>query len=119
MNRPTITAVAGIPSGNHGGQRSGKPTHITQHHIVGDAGSAIAHFQNTKSGICSTYVIGSDGRIWQCLPDMTIPYTDGNMASNRRAITIEHAGGHTTGPNWPTFLAWAGRYLGNAPQGGH
>ncbi|HQG48417.1 MAG TPA: hypothetical protein PK373_04955, partial [Sedimentisphaerales bacterium] len=23
----------------------------------------------------------------------------------------EHGGGHTTGPNWPTFLAWADRYI--------
>jgi hypothetical protein len=23
----------------------------------------------------------------------------------------QHAGGHTAGPNWPTFLAWAGRYI--------
>jgi hypothetical protein len=23
----------------------------------------------------------------------------------------QHAGGHTVGPNWPTFLTWAGRYL--------
>lgn len=23
----------------------------------------------------------------------------------------QHAGGHTTGPNWPTFLVWASRYI--------
>lgn len=23
----------------------------------------------------------------------------------------QHEGGHTTGPNWPTFLTWAGRYI--------
>ena len=23
----------------------------------------------------------------------------------------QHSGGHTTGPNWPTFLEWAGRYV--------
>jgi (4-O-methyl)-D-glucuronate---lignin esterase len=27
----------------------------------------------------------------------------------------QHAGGHTTGPNWPTFLTWASRYL-KAPE---
>ena len=27
----------------------------------------------------------------------------------------EHSGGHTPGPNWPTFLKFAGRYL-HAPQ---
>jgi hypothetical protein len=24
----------------------------------------------------------------------------------------EHSGGHTTGPNWPAFLEFASRYLG-------
>jgi len=28
----------------------------------------------------------------------------------------QHSGGHTTGPNWPTFLAWADRYI-KAPPG--
>ena len=23
----------------------------------------------------------------------------------------QHKGGHTTGPNWPTFLAFADRYI--------
>lgn len=31
----------------------------------------------------------------------------------------QHRGGHTTGPNWPTFLAWADRYLAvSSPQEG-
>ena len=32
----------------------------------------------------------------------------------------QHAGGHTTGPNWPTFLTFADRYIkGPARHGGH
>ncbi|HNS19952.1 MAG TPA: hypothetical protein PKH24_05605 [Sedimentisphaerales bacterium] len=27
----------------------------------------------------------------------------------------EHNGGHTTGPNWPTFLTWADRYIKGPP----
>jgi hypothetical protein len=33
----------------------------------------------------------------------------------------QHSGGHTTGPNWPTFLKWADRYIknqGNQDPGG-
>jgi hypothetical protein len=33
----------------------------------------------------------------------------------------QHSGGHTTGPNWPTFLKWADRYIknqGNQDTGG-
>jgi hypothetical protein len=28
----------------------------------------------------------------------------------------QHEGGHTTGPNWPTFLAWADRYIKGPPR---
>jgi peptidoglycan/xylan/chitin deacetylase (PgdA/CDA1 family) len=28
----------------------------------------------------------------------------------------QHSGGHTAGPNWPTFLEFAGRYLSGPPQ---
>lgn len=24
----------------------------------------------------------------------------------------QHSGGHTTGPNWPTFIEFASRYIG-------
>jgi hypothetical protein len=37
------------------------------------------------------------------------PLTDGEIAFR------QHKGGHTTGPNWPTFLAWADRYIKLAP----
>jgi len=28
----------------------------------------------------------------------------------------QHSGGHTTGPNWPVFLAWADRYIEGPPS---
>jgi len=28
----------------------------------------------------------------------------------------QHSGGHTTGPNWPTFLTWADRYIKAPPR---
>jgi hypothetical protein len=27
----------------------------------------------------------------------------------------QHSGGHTTGPNWPTFLQFASRYIKSTP----
>ncbi len=30
----------------------------------------------------------------------------------------QHSGGHTPGPNWPTFLAFAGRYFEGSPPAG-
>ncbi|MDB5349958.1 MAG: hypothetical protein JWN86_1205 [Planctomycetota bacterium] len=38
-------------------------------------------------------------------PEVETGITDGDLAFR------QHKGGHTTGPNWPTFLTFAGRYL--------
>jgi hypothetical protein len=38
-------------------------------------------------------------------PPMETALLDGEIAFR------QHSGGHTAGPNWPTFLTWAGRYL--------
>ncbi|HXR03760.1 MAG TPA: acetylxylan esterase, partial [Verrucomicrobiae bacterium] len=39
------------------------------------------------------------------MPPINSALTDGNLAWR------QHDGGHTDAPNWPTFLAWANRYL--------
>jgi lysophospholipase L1-like esterase len=39
-------------------------------------------------------------------PPMETALVDGEVAFR------QHAAGHTTGPNWPTFLEWADRYIG-------
>jgi len=38
-------------------------------------------------------------------PPMETSLTDGDIAFR------QHSGGHTTGPNWPTFIVWADRYF--------
>jgi hypothetical protein len=38
-------------------------------------------------------------------PKETTPLIDGDLAYR------QHEGGHTVGPNWPTFLTWADRYM--------
>jgi hypothetical protein len=38
-------------------------------------------------------------------PEVENPIVDGELAFR------QHRGGHTTGPNWPTFLAFADRYI--------
>ena len=46
-------------------------------------------------------------------PPMGTPLIDGDIAFR------QHSAGHTPGPNWPTFLTFAGRYLhapGNSPS---
>ncbi len=39
------------------------------------------------------------------MPPIGTALTEGDLAFR------QHSGGHTTGPNWPTFLAFAARYL--------
>ena len=39
------------------------------------------------------------------MPEVNIGLTDGDLAWR------QHSGGHTTGPNWPTFIQWANRYI--------
>jgi hypothetical protein len=43
------------------------------------------------------------------LPPMETALTDGEIAFR------QHSGGHTTGPNWPTFLTFASRYIKGPP----
>ncbi len=38
-------------------------------------------------------------------PAIETPLTDGDVAFR------QHSGGHTSGPNWPTFLQFAERYF--------
>jgi hypothetical protein len=38
-------------------------------------------------------------------PPIGTPLTGGDLAYR------QHAGGHTSGPNWPTFLDFAARYF--------
>jgi hypothetical protein len=43
------------------------------------------------------------------LPAIETPLIDGDVAFR------QHSGGHTTGPNWPTFLIFASRYIKGPP----
>jgi hypothetical protein len=45
------------------------------------------------------------------MPPLDTGLTDGELAWR------QHSGGHTTGPNWPTFLNWADQYIHRPPAG--
>jgi hypothetical protein len=50
-------------------------------------------------------LLGKKGLRTSEFPPQETALVDGEIAFR------QHAGGHTTGPNWPTFLAWASRYV--------
>jgi hypothetical protein len=58
-------------------------------------------------------LLGKRGLSTATLPPIETPLLDGDIAFR------QHRGGHTTGPNWPAFLSFAGRYIqspGSASQ---
>jgi hypothetical protein len=59
-------------------------------------------------------LLGKKGLGTSEFPEVETALTDGELAFR------QHRGGHTTGPNWPTFLAFADRYikLRSAPSPG-
>jgi hypothetical protein len=50
-------------------------------------------------------LLGKKGLSTSEFPPMETALIDGDLAFR------QHSGGHTTGPNWPTFLIFAARYL--------
>ena len=50
-------------------------------------------------------LLGKKGLSTTVMPPEGTPLIDGDLAYR------QHPGGHTNGPNWPTFLEFAGRYL--------
>jgi hypothetical protein len=58
-------------------------------------------------------LLGKKGLGTAEFPPMETPLISGDIAFR------QHSGGHTTGPNWPTFLIFASRYLKVAPATAH
>jgi len=58
-------------------------------------------------------LLGKKGLGTTEFPPMETALIDGDLAFR------QHAGGHTAGPNWPTFLEFASRYLKAPAPGAH
>lgn len=52
-------------------------------------------------------LLGKKGLNTTEMPPEGTPLIDGDLAFS------QHHGGHTNGPNWPTFIEFAGRYIGS------
>lgn len=85
--------------GRPGGGRNGQETF---HHVVGSAESAVIVFNNPSRGASSHFVVTDQpGVIFQCVDLNNTAWTDGNWASNLRAVTVEHHGDWRNGYNNP------------------
>jgi hypothetical protein len=59
------------------------------------------------------------GRVYRLLGKKDLTTTEfpavGAALVDGELAWCQHADGHTTGPNWPTFLTWADRYIKAPP----
>jgi hypothetical protein len=51
----------------------------------------------------------SDDYMKEKMPPVNVGLLDGQLAWR------QHDGGHTDGPNWKYFIAWASKFLGQRP----
>lgn len=80
------------PSPNYSPGRSGQPVrHITFHHVVGPASSALARFDNPDNQVSAHFVVGAND-IWCCVNTDDTAWCNGNWQSNLESVTIEHEG---------------------------
>ena len=90
-------------SNNYAIGRNGKKIEmITIHHMAGvlTAEECGSIFQNKNRIASSHYGIGKDGRIGQYVDEENTAYTNGNLQSNFKAVTIETSNSKASG-NYP------------------
>lgn len=103
---PTIIQKPAHPNNYARGRVGGRNGQKTDHHVVGSAESAVAVFQNPNRQASSTYIVSAiPGIIYQPVSLDDTSYADGNMASNRRAVTVEHHGDWRFGYRNETVIA--------------
>lgn len=90
---PTIIQKPAHPNNYTPGRVGGRNGQHTFHHVVGSADSAAAVFQNPSRQASATYIVtATPGVVYQAVSEGDTSWADGNLASNRRAITVEHHG---------------------------
>ena len=93
VTAPNIVWKGAHPNNYAVGRVGGRNGQFTHHHVVGSADSAVVVFNNPNRGASSTFIVTDvPGLIYQCVSLDNTSYADGNLASNRRAITTEHHG---------------------------
>ena len=93
VSAPTIIQKPAHPNNYTRGRIGGRNGQHTFHHVVGSADSAAAVFQNPSRQASSTYIVTAvPGVVYQAVSEGDTSWADGSLASNRRAITVEHHG---------------------------
>jgi N-acetyl-anhydromuramyl-L-alanine amidase AmpD len=96
-------------------QSANRPTdfridNVVIHDTEGSLTDTLNTFQNPNSGVSITYVVNTDGTVYQLLQEKDIAYQVGNFYYNEHTIGIEHIGFDATGYEWYNTA----QYLGSA-----
>lgn len=62
------------------------------HVVQGSAAGAVNWFQNSSSNVSAHYVVGDEGRVYQCVRHEDVAWHAGNWTYNKHSIGIEHGG---------------------------
>jgi hypothetical protein len=81
------------PSHNKSSRLNAAIAYISLHIMAGGLPGTDSVFSRTSSKASSHYGIGTNGEIHQYVNERDAAWADGSMNSNRKSISIEHAGG--------------------------
>ena len=70
------------------------------HVVQGTAAGAVSWFQNSSSNVSAHYVVGDEGRVYQCVRHEDVAYHAGNWSYNKHSIGIEHGGWADVQATW-------------------
>ena len=70
------------------------------HVVQGTAAGAVSWFQNSSSNVSAHYVVGNEGRVYQCVRHEDVAWHAGNWTYNKHAIGIEHDGWADNRDTW-------------------
>jgi N-acetyl-anhydromuramyl-L-alanine amidase AmpD len=95
-------APANASNVTHAQRPSSHPIEYVVIHVAQETyRDTIGIFRNPSSDVSSHYVVASDGRVAQCVPDTDIGWHAGNWDYNTRSVGIEHEG-WVDEPEWFT-----------------
>lgn len=84
------------------GRGGAKPEYITRHHLamVGEIERVVDEVWNERQA-SAHYVVGPKGRVGQAVYDGNTAWSNANLYSNQRSISIEHSNSGGAAADWP------------------
>ena len=84
------------------GRGGAKPEYITRHHLamIGEVEAVVDRVWNEREA-SAHYVVGPKGRVGQVVNDRDTAWSNTNLYSNQRSLSIEHSNSGGAAVDWP------------------